>query len=98
MDFVWFMYLLSYPPFGHPKPQKVLFTLRPGEGLNSEGDIITCTFLPARVHPAWCFLHGIPVSDGEILGIYRNFRMVFVGKKMLCDWVSDVILFFFWGG
>ena len=48
-----------------------LFTLSQGEGENSEGDgdIISCTFLPARVHPAWCFLHGIPVSDGELLGI-----------------------------
>ena len=83
----------------HPSsPQKVPCTLARGEGENGEGDIISCTFLPAHVHPAWCFLHGIPVSDGEMLGFYRNvIMMVFTGKNCFVL-ISDVIVFFFLGG
>ena len=66
----WILFGLKHFRMHHHIRTPFLFTLGQGEGENSEGDIISCTFLPARVHPAWCFLHGIPVSDGEMLGFF----------------------------
>jgi hypothetical protein len=35
------------------------------QNIVGEAPILSCTYVPTNLHAAWCYLQGIPVSDGE---------------------------------